>query len=227
MQAQTTQPLGQFGERFAAFLPSFAAGLLVLAIGLALGWVAKRALVRLLVWLRLDRLAGRVGWRAAFGKGDVRAALYDGLGTVAFGVIVLLFLNEALQRWGLTELSRLTESIVFYLPNLALVALIVAIGIAVSNTLAGRVEDALAEEEMAQARLLARSLKAGLLAVVVALALWQLQFAREIVLAGFVIAFGSAGVAFALAVGLGSARAIERGWASLLERRRKSGDGHG
>jgi Mechanosensitive ion channel, conserved TM helix len=225
MQAQTTQPLGSFGDQIAAFLPSFAAGLLVLAIGLALGWVAKRAIVRLLVWLRLDRLAGRVGWRAAFGKGDVRAALYDGVGNVVFGVIVLLFLNEALQRWGLTELSRLTEAIVFYLPNLGLVALIVAVGMAVSNTLAGRVEEALAEEEVAQARLLARSLKAGLLAVVVALALWQLQFAREIVLAGFVIAFGSAGVAFALAVGLGSAKAIERGWAALLERRRKPEDG--
>ncbi|MDH3455992.1 MAG: hypothetical protein OER90_04050, partial [Gemmatimonadota bacterium] len=41
---------------------------------------------------------------------------------------------------------------------------------------------------------------------------------REIVLAAFLITFGAIGVAFAVAVGLGSARAIQRGWESLFDR---------
>jgi hypothetical protein len=86
------------------------------------------------------------------------------------------------------------------------------------------VEAALEEEEVGYARLLAKGLKAMLLAVVAALALWELDFARQIVLSGFVIAFGAMGVAFALAVGLGSARAIQRGWDELLEKRRRKPD---
>lgn len=37
-------------------------------------------------------------------------------------------------------------------------------------------------------------------------------------LAGFLIAFGSIGVAFALAAGLGSAKAIQRSWDALFDR---------
>jgi hypothetical protein len=61
----------------------------------------------------------------------------------------------------------------------------------------------------------------ALLALVAALGLWQLEFAREVVLAAFLIAFESVGVAFALAVGIGSARAIERGWEIVFRRNRK------
>lgn len=220
MQDQTAQPVQALAHRFSDYLPTLAAGVIVLAVGIVVGWLAKRAMVRLLVWLRLDRFAGRVGWRAAFGKGDVRAALYNSIGTTAMAIVVLLFLDEALKRWGLTALSRVIRGIVFYLPNVGLVALIVGVGGTVTNALSGRVREALEEEEFEHAGLLAKILKGALLAVVVALALWQLQFAREIVLAAFLIAFGSAGVAFALAVGLGSVKAIQRGWDALFDKRK-------
>jgi Mechanosensitive ion channel, conserved TM helix len=221
MQQPMTEPLTGLIQRFTDYVPTLAAGALVLALGFVLGWVAKNAVVRILIWLRLDRLAGRVGWRSAFGKGDVRAALYDALGTVAFVLVVLVFLDNALIIWGLAVLSRLMDSVVFSLPRLGLAALIVAVGIAVANAAAERVEDALEEEELAQARLVAKGLKAVLLAVVAALALWELDFARQIVLSGFVIAFGAMGIAFALSVGLGSASAVKRGWEELLEKKKR------
>ncbi len=218
MQTPQSQPLVQLREQFAAFLPALVAGLLVIALGVVVGWVAKRAVVRLLLWLRLDRMASRVGWRAAFGKGDVRAALYELLGNVVMLVIVLVFVDDALKRWGLLALSRIIDGFVFYLPNLALVALIVAVGLLLSNGLSTRVTEALEEEGVQSAGLIGKGVKAALLAVVVALALWQLQFARQIVLAAFLISFGSIGVAFALGVGMGSARAIQDGLGRLLNR---------
>jgi hypothetical protein len=224
MQQPVTEPLAGLIQRFTDYVPTLAAGALVLALGLVLGWVAKRAVVRILIWLRLDRLAGRVGWRSAFGKGDVRAALYELLGTVAFVLVVLVFLDNALIIWGLAVLSRLMDNIVFSLPRLGLAAIVVAIGIAIANAVAERTEAALEEEEIAHARLLARGLKAMLLAVAAALALWELDFARQIVLAGFVIGFGAMGIAFALSVGLGSSRAIQKGWEALFEKRKGKPD---
>ena len=102
MQTQAEGPLAHVAEQFWSYLPTLAAGLLVLALGVFLGWLAKRALVRVLVLMRLDRLGGRVGWRTAFAKGDVRAALYDLVGGVAmfagflFGV---LSLDAPLSHW--------------------------------------------------------------------------------------------------------------------------------
>jgi hypothetical protein len=221
MQQPMTEPLAGLFGRFTAYLPTLAAGTLVLALGIVLGWMAKRAVVRVLTWLRLDRLAGRVGWRSAFGKGDVRAALYDLLGTIAFVVVVLVFLDNALTIWGLAVLSRLIDGLVVALPRLALAALVVAVGIAVATAAAGRAEAALEEEEVGYARLLAKGLKGVLLAVVAAVALWELDLARQIVLSGFVIAFGAMGIAFALSVGLGSTRAVQRGWDELFEKRKR------
>ena len=212
-------PLAHFSDQFFAYLPTLFAGLAVLAVGVVVGWIAKNVVVRAMVWLRLDRLGGRTGWRAAFGKGDVRAAMYDLVGNVVMIGLILLFLDNALQIWGLTVLSRVIDQSVLYLPNLALVALIVAVGLLVANVVAGRVTNALEDEGFGRARLFGKIVKGVLQAVVGALALWQLGFAREIVLGAFYISFGAIGVAFALAVGMGAARAIQGGLERVVERR--------
>lgn len=222
MQANALQtnvgPLAHFSDQVFAYLPTLAAGLAVLALGIAAGWLAKHVVVRAMVWLRLDRLGGRTGWRAAFGKGDVRAAMYDLVGNVVMVGLVLLFLENAFQIWGLTVLSRLIDRSVVFLPNLALVALIVAVGLLVSNVVGGRVTNALEDEGFDKARLFGKVVKGVLQAVVGALAVWQLGFAREIVLGAFYISFGAIGVAFALAVGVGAARAIQNALDRVMTR---------
>jgi hypothetical protein len=210
--------LAHFSDQVFAYLPTLAAGLAVLGVGVVAGWLAKNVVVRAMVWLRLDRLGGRTGWRAAFGKGDVRAAMYDLVGNVVMIAVILLFLDNALQIWGLTVLSRLIDQSVFYVPNLGLVALIVAIGLLVSNVVGERVTHALEDEGFGRAGLMGRIVKGVLQAVVGALALWQLGFARQIVLAAFYISFGAIGVAFALAVGIGAARAIQHGLERVVAR---------
>lgn len=219
MQETAPSQLPDFGQRFTDFLPTLAGGIVVLALGIAVGWIVKRAAIRILIWVRLDRLGGRYGWQAAFGKGDVRAALYEILGNTAGVLVVLLFLGEALQLWGLEGLSNTLDRFILYVPNLALVGLIVGVGWWLANTAARRVEEALDDEGVSKAPLLAKTLKSALLAVVAALALWQLNLARDIVLAAFLISFGAMGVAFAMAVGLGSAKAVQRGLESLFQKR--------
>lgn len=216
MEPQQTQPIVDLWRQVAGFLPALAAGLLVLALGLVTGWLVKRAIIRLLVWLRLDRLAGRAGWRTAFAKGDVRSTFYNLVGNIAMLVIVLVFLDDALGRVGLTALSRIIDSMVFYLPNLGLVALIIAAGVVAGNALELRTREILEEEGVARARLIGRGAKGLLLFLVAALSLWQLHLAREIVLAAFLIGFGAIGAAFAIGAGLGSFRAIQEGLTSFF-----------
>jgi hypothetical protein len=212
-----TTPLAELGSQMTEYLPTLLAGLLVLVIGIAVGWLAKRLLISVLNWLRLDRFGARAGWRAALGKGDLRAAVYNGLGDVAFFLVFLVFLNNALEIWRLTVLSRIIDRVVVYLPNLALVVFIVIVGFMLANAVGQRTEVGLREEGFPRARLLGRIVKSMVLAVVAALALWQLNLAREIVLAAFLTGFGAMGIAFALAVGIGSAKAIQRGWEALFE----------
>jgi Mechanosensitive ion channel, conserved TM helix len=221
MQGLPSGQLAGFQTRVLDYLPTLTAGLVVLGLGLVVGWIAKRATVRALIWLRLDRLGGHHAWRAAFSKGDVRSALYNVMGTVVMVLVVLVFLDNALEIWGLVVLSSMVAAMLVYLPNLALVALIVGVGVFLANTLADRVQEALEEEELPRARLGAKIFQGALLFIVGALALWELNFAREIVLAAFLIAFGAVGVAFALGAGIGSARAVQRALDDFFARRDK------
>ena len=199
------------------YLPTLVAGLAILAVGIVAGWIVQRAVIRVLVWLRLDRLGGRFGWRAALGRGDTRAALYRVAGSIAMVLVILIFLDNAVAVMGLTVLSRLLDQMIGYLPRVAVAFVIVAVGLALARAAGERVERALEDEEFPRARLAGKICRAAVVIVVAALTLWELDFARQIVLAGFVLAFGSVAVAFALGVGLGSVRAIQKGWEGLLE----------
>lgn len=219
---ETSGPISRFVQQFSDYLPTLAAGAFLVLLGIIAGWLAKRSLVRILTWLRLDRLGRRAGWNAAFAKADVRLPLYELLGNAAGGLVALVFLDNALQIWGLTVLAAMVERVIVYVPNLLLAAVVVAVGFLVAGSVATRVERTLDEEQAPRARLVAKVLQSTLLTVVSALALWQLNFAREIVYAAFIIGFGAVGIAFALAVGLGTARAIHQGWVALFEKRRAS-----
>lgn len=223
MGTEFPRPLAEFVEQATDYLPTFVAGLILLGLGLLVGWLCRRAVIGVLVWLRLDRLGGRMGWRAAFGKGDVRAALYSLVGTIAMVLVVLVFLDNALQIWELEVLSRSIHAVIVYMPNLLLVGIIVGVGLILANAVARWVEDTLEEEHAPRPRLVAKIARAALIGLVAALALWQLGLARQIVLAAFLILFGAAGIAFALSVGLGTAKAVQRGWETFLDGRKQNG----
>lgn len=210
MQSQNQTTFDQFGQRVSDYMPTLLAGLVVLLAGVVAGWLLKRAVVRVLLMLRLDRVGGvRSAWRTAVGKGDVRAALYDAAGTIMGSILFLVFVDNALEIWGLNVLARLVDRIIVYLPTLGIAIVIAWVGVALSDILARRVEAVLIQEDVPRTALLVGLAKSAFLSVVGALAMWQLNFAREIVLAAFLIGFGSIGVAFALGVGIGSARAIQ------------------
>lgn len=216
---QTAQgPLAELSTRFTNYLPTLAAGLVVVVVGLVVGWLAKRTIIAFLIWTRLDRLGGPTSWRSALAKADVRAALYEGIGSIVWAVVALIFLDNALQIWGLAVLASVADRIIAYLPSMAVAGVIVGIGLLIATSVGEGVEDALAEAGLASPRLLGSIAKSAVLAIVAALAIWELNFARQIVMGAFLIGFGSIGVAFALAVGMGSSQAIREAWQQMFDK---------
>jgi len=203
-----------------AFLPAFLSGLLVLLVGVLVSWVAARVVVRLLIWLRLHRVLERVRWGRALAKGDIRHALYKLVGGLVAAFTFIIFLNRALELWELTVLSRLLERLVLLVPDLLLAGLILLVGAGVAAVAARSVRRALFEEEMVRATRVARIVRAAILVLTVAVALIELNIAPSLVTWAFLIAFGCLALTFALAVGLGSRRAVESIWDELLARRR-------
>jgi len=172
-------------EKIIGYLPSVVAGILLIAIGWVIAWIVKRIVIQLCSLLRVDRLLRRFQWGAGFSKADLRYALFNSVGNIAFFLVVLLFLDAALVAMQLRVFSNLIERGVLFFPKLFIALLIVGLGWLVAGSVAVTVQKALLKEEVPHSTLIARFAKAVLLLFFSAMALTELDIAREIVLIGF------------------------------------------
>lgn len=195
-----------------SYLPTLLAGLIVLVLGGIVAWIVARLVVRILIFLRLDRVIVRFGWSRALEKGDVRHSLFGLVGTILGFLVFLVFLENAIVLWKLTVLSQLLENLIRLIPQLIIAAIILLVGWAVAGAASRAVHRALVQEEFAQARLAAKIVRAAILVITCAIVLVEMDIAATIVTGAFLITFGALALSFALAFGLGSRRAVETMW---------------
>ena len=203
------------------YLPTLLAGLILLVLGVIVAWIVAKLTVRVLIFLRLDRVVTRMGWGRALEKGDVRHSLFGLFGTVLGVLLFLVFLENAVVIWKLTVLSQLLERLVLLIPQLIIAAVILLIGWSVATAVSRSVHRALAQEEFERARFAGKVVHAAILVLASAIALVELDIAVAIVTGAFLIAFGALALCFVLAFGLGSKRAVELMWEERFRRKKE------
>jgi hypothetical protein len=177
--------LSELWQKVLAYLPSLLGGLLLLLLGWVIGWIVKRMIIQLLVILRFDRLFIRLRWRSSLSKADLRHALYNLVGNIAFAVVFLVFLNSVLTVLKLEALSKMIEQGVLFIPRLAVAAIIIGVGWLIAARAGSAVRHSLVAEGVPQGTLIARGVKFVLIVFFSAMALAELDIAKEIVLIGF------------------------------------------
>jgi Mechanosensitive ion channel, conserved TM helix len=221
MQEKPFESVRELMNSVAAYLPTLLAGFVVLLLGLFMAWVASRIVVRLLIFMRLDRVAARLGWTDALEKGDVRHSLFESLGTLLGIVIFLIFFENALVIWHLTVLSQLLDKVVLLIPELVTAIFILLVGWGTATGVSRGVQRALFQEEFERARLGARLVRWAILVTTAAIVLVKLNIAVVIVTGAFLIAFGALALCAVLAFGLGSRRAVEMMWEERFLKKRE------
>jgi len=176
-------------DNIIAYLPSLLAGFVLIFIGLIIGWFIKRVLVQLSILIRVDRVLRRSRWEADFAKADIRYGLYNLIGNIGFGLIFLLFLDNALIAWNLNMLSDLLSKLILFLPKIIIAVSIFGLGWLLSGWAQKSIMKSLYREEVPRASLIARFIKIILLLFFSAIALVELDVAREIVIIGFATIF--------------------------------------
>jgi hypothetical protein len=212
-------PFHEMWVRIVGYLPSLAAGILILILGFAVCWLVNRVTVRVVMLLRLDRAFRDFRWAQGLERADARHALARIVGNVVAALLFFVFLQNAFVIWGLDVLGQLIGRLVFYLPQLVVGLIVMLVGAVAVSVVANRVRQGLAVEGFERAGLVSRLTRWALMVVVTALALEELGIAPHTVQAAVKIGLGTLGVIAALAVGLGSKDAVAAMWAGLLEKR--------
>ena len=136
-------------------------------------------------------------------------------GSLVFWAIFLVFAMMGIDALALPGMPGATSVVVQLIPKVLAAALMLVVGWLLANFLGNAVLIGSVNARIAEARLLARAVRWGVLAFTLAAVLTQLGIGSEMVMIAFGLTFGGVVFAFALAFGLG-ARHLARG---ILERR--------
>jgi hypothetical protein len=191
----------------------------LILLGILAGWLIKRIVYQLCVLLRLDRLLRSLRWGGEFSKADIRHALFNAIGNAAFVLVFLVFLNAAFAAMQLLILSNLIEKSVAIVPRLLVSLLIFGIGWFIARWAALMVRRALGKEGVPRATLIARFSNAVILLFFSAMALVELNVAREIVIIGFSVIIITLAVLTVIIVTIGGRELVSRTLASLDEKK--------
>jgi hypothetical protein len=191
------------------YLPSLLAAVIIL-IGAYITAVLARWLVyRIFKGIAVDRFLRRSGLATMLDRsGRLRATRL--VAESAYWLILLAGFLTGLSVFDTELTTQMTQSFVFLLPKLVVAGLILLIGVWLSQYFGRSTLVWAVNEGIPSPRKLAGAVRIVIMFVAVVVATHQLDFARNVFLAAFIILLGGAVVAASLALGLGGKDAVKR-----------------
>jgi hypothetical protein len=212
-----TQSWRNFANAFVLFVPRLVAATIIFAGGFVVAIVARRAVQRLLGWMRFDRLALRTGASEMLRVADMPSAELL-VAKIVFWIVWIGFIVSAVDTLQFAPFQGLVEEFFRFVPRFLVALLVLALGFLVGNFLWRATLLASVNAGLPAARLLSGALRLLVIAIAVVMALEQLGLATTAVLTAFAITFGALMLGLAIAFGLGGRDAAR----TLLERHVKS-----
>lgn len=214
-----SEHLETFGEQLLRFIPD----LLVIIIIVLSGFIAAALVSRLLQKgfraIRFDTWSDQIGLTTAFRKAGITSPPSRFIGSFIYWFIVVLFFVAGFATLGFRVTDALVSVFFLYLPRFFSAVIIVLLGYFIANFLARAVLIAGVNSGIEYSKALSELVRILLLVLAFAMALEQLAIAPRIVLAAFVIFFGSIGLAVAVAFGMAGKAYAKKALDFLLSRR--------
>lgn len=210
MQDVIRESVADFVRGIGNFLPNILAAILILLVG----WIIARALQtgvgKGLKLVRFPEIAERAGIEGFLQRGGVKRSSADLLAVLVYWLVMLIVLLTAVNALRLEMASQLLNQILLYIPNIIVAVIVVVVGMYAATFVAGLVRTAAANAGIEEAGFIAGLARYALIIFAFAIAINQLRIGQDIVANAFLIFFGAACFAAALAVGLGSREIVSR-----------------
>ena len=184
-------------------LPTLLAAVIILIAGLAVAWIVRIAMRRVLAATSIDRFCANFGVTQGLARADITAQPAEIAARVAYWLVLIAFLLAGVSALGVEVFNQLIAATFLYLPRLFAAMVILLLGFLVGNFLSRAALLAAVNAHLPSARIAAGVVRYLIATLALAMALDQLQIARSIVTIAFAIIFGAVMLGLALAFGLG------------------------
>jgi len=194
--------LSGFEERLLAFGPNLMAMLVIVILGVALAGVVHLGVRLLLPPLGFDRFAARAGLGLLLQRGGITRPPSRVVALALAWSVLAVFLLLGIGALNLQAAMDLVSATFFYLPQLLIAVVLLALGSLAASFVRRTVLIAAVNAGLPSARLLAAGVQAAIMMLVLAMALEHLGVGRQIILISFAVLFGGLVLALALSFGL-------------------------
>lgn len=215
-------PFVSAANRFGAQIPNIAAALLLLLVGLFMARAVRTLAERLLTGAKLDDATARVGINEILARLGLGKSPTYILSFLIYWFILFVFIVSAANAVNMTVISDLLERFVLFLPQLVAALLILFAGLLFGRFLAGVVANAAGANNVRGGQLIADAAYVITLIFAGMTALEELGLKLALLTSALQILLGSAGLAAAIAFGLGGRKAAADVIQDLFDRPRRS-----
>lgn len=213
------EPLRRLLSLILAFLlNNLLAMLVVLLAGVAVAYVVRWTLRLVLRVMQFDRFCDRRGVTAALRVAGIDHPPSSAAAQLGWWIVMFVFLMLSVAALNIEPMGELVSRFFVFLPQVLAALLILLLGYLAAAFLQRAVLLAAVNAGVERARVVATAVQILVLLFTVAVALEQVGIGRTIVVATFTVAFGTVGLAAALAFGH-AARDLAR---TILERQLSS-----
>ena len=189
--------------KVAGFVPNFIAAIVVFFVGWLLAILAGKIIWHIVQFIQLDRGLESVGfkkiWERSGYKLDTGKFFYE----LVKWFVIVGFLTIATEILGLDKVTEFLGSVLSYLPNVAVAAFILIIGILVANFAEHAVRSSLKVAELHSANFLGSVTRWAILVFALLAALDRLEVLNYLFPTAIIALFAALALAFGLAFGLG------------------------
>jgi hypothetical protein len=191
-------------DRFSGAIPTLAAALLLLLVGMFLARGVRTLIEVVLGKLRLDDHTSRVGINEVLARLGLGKSPTFALAWVAHWFILFLFIVSAANAVNMTVVSEMLERFVGVLPSLIAAVLILFGGLLFGRLLAHILRNAAAANSIRGGAVVAVAAQTVAIGAAGIIALEQIGVRPQILIPTVQILIGSIGLAVAIAIGLGA-----------------------
>ena len=199
---------------FIGFLPTLLAALIVFIIGWLIAIFLGKVANRIIRTIKLDILLAKLGFAKALAKAKLKLDSGKFFEELVKWFFIIVFLMAAVDILGLQEVTLFLRTILYYLPNVIIAAIVLLIAVIVANFMYKLVKASASTAGLTSSGAVAAIVKWAILIFGFVVALTQLGIATTLIhtiVIGVIAMFALAG---GLAFGLGgkdaAARFLER-----------------
>lgn len=195
--------LTQIWQSFIGFLPTLLAALIVFIIGWLIAALLGKVVNRIIKTIKLDSLLSKLGFQKALSKARLNLDSAKFFEELVKWFFIIVFLMAAVDILGLQEVTLFLKSILFYLPNVIIVAIVLLTAAIVAKFMQRLVKASADTAGLSSSSAIAGLVKWAILIFGFVIALTQLGIAPTLIQTIVIGVIAMIAIAGGLAFGLG------------------------